>query len=36
MNADKEVHLEIELVPQSMDEDVQRMYQHVLYQTKEL
>lgn len=31
-----ETHPEIELVPQNMNEDVQRMYQHVLLRAKEL
>ena len=31
-----EAHPEIELIPQNMNEDVQRMYQHVLLRAKEL
>ena len=31
-----EAHPEIELIPQNMNEDVQRMYHHVLLRAKEL
>ena len=32
----QEAHPEVELVPQNMNEDIQRMYQHVLLRAKKL